>query len=215
MSLIYIGGAKGGVGKSLVSMLVLDIIREENPVLVETDQSNPDVYKAYENSVESITANMDTDAGWAKALNEIDARRGRPIVINSAARNSMGISKFGDTFNALGVDMTLLWAVNPQKDSLLLLDAFMKAVEPARSYVVKNGFFGADEDFDLYNGSKIRKTMTGDCYLPELLSTAANVVYSQRKPLHELAEILPVGDRLLFEGWRRKAHKALKPILEG
>ena len=179
------------------------------------DQSNPDVYKAYKGTVESITADMDTDTGWAKALTEIHEREGRIVVINSAARNSAGINEFGAMFQALGVDMRLLWAVNTQKDGLLLLDQFMKSVEPATAYVIKNGFFGGENNFDLYDNSELRKRMTGDAYLPKLLSTAADCLYTQRKPIHELATILPFGDKLLFEAWRKKAHKALQPIVQG
>lgn len=213
--LIYIGGAKGGVGKSLVSMAVLDVLHDQNPFLVETDQSNPDVLKAYGETVEAITADMDTESGWADALTKIHERSNRPIVINSAARNSIGVSKFGDTFAALGVDMTLLWAINPQKDGLILLNSFTKAVEPARTFVVKNGYFGPESDFTLFEESDIKKRVTGDIYMPELLSTVANVVYSQRKPLHELGNVLPFGDKLFFEKWRKSVHKTLQPILKG
>ena len=47
---IYIvGGSKGGVGKSMVSMALVDYLRESKRkvILVETDTSNPDVAKAY------------------------------------------------------------------------------------------------------------------------------------------------------------------------
>ncbi|MBF0515206.1 MAG: hypothetical protein HQK81_14255 [Desulfovibrionaceae bacterium] len=215
--IIYVGGAKGGVGKSLVSMLVLDLLREQEPFLIETDQANPDVLKAYGGCVESITGDMDSATGWSEVLTEMHTRldSGRPVVINSAARNTAGVEQYGELFGALGVDMLLLWAINAQKDGLILLDGFMKVVQPARSFVVKNGYFGSLDDFKLFDESKIKKRVSGDAYVPALMSNIANIVYTQRKPLHEVAESLTFGDKLFFESWRKKAHAALQPILEG
>ena len=49
--IFWIGGSKGGVGKSAVSMALLDYLGESCPLLVETDTANPDVAKAYGNAV--------------------------------------------------------------------------------------------------------------------------------------------------------------------
>ena len=45
-TMIMVGGGKGGVGKSTVAMALLDALRQEGnePLYVETDDSNPDVY---------------------------------------------------------------------------------------------------------------------------------------------------------------------------
>ena len=43
--IFWIGGSKGGVGKSAVSMALLDYLGESCPLLVETDTANPDVAK--------------------------------------------------------------------------------------------------------------------------------------------------------------------------
>jgi hypothetical protein len=212
--LFFVGGTKGGVGKSLVSMILLDILQEANPVLVETDTSNPDVGLAYKNTVETLTADLDTDAGWAKAFNEIHPRLNRPIVINSAARNSLGIARFGEMFAALDTPMTLFWCINQQKDGLLLLGDFLDVVQPARCLVVKNGYFGAETDFATFDESKVKKRTNGNIYLPSLLPAATNSVYSQRKPLHELPDILPFGDKLFFEAWRKKVWKIFEPLIK-
>ena len=46
-SVFYVGGSKGGVGKSLFSFALVDYLlnREANVLLVDTDTDNPDVYK--------------------------------------------------------------------------------------------------------------------------------------------------------------------------
>ena len=52
---IYIvGGSKGGVGKSIVALALVDHLKRRNAniVLVETDTSNPDVMKAVHDEIE-------------------------------------------------------------------------------------------------------------------------------------------------------------------
>ena len=210
--IIYVGGAKGGVGKSLTSMLMLDILLDQNPLLIETDQSNPDVGKAYGSTVETLASDLDTPQGWSKTLTAIHEQQARPIVVNSAARNSDGVREFGSSFAELGVDMLLLWPINAQRDSLELLADFLDIVSPQRKAVVKNGYFGREGDFELFDKSKMSKSLEV-VYLPKLLENVANTIYSERKALHQLAEGLTFGDRLLFEGWRKKAHAALKPLV--
>ncbi len=45
----YIGGSKGGVGKSIVAFAFIDYLigKGIKVLLVETDNSNPDVYKTH------------------------------------------------------------------------------------------------------------------------------------------------------------------------
>ena len=47
--IVIVGGAKGGVGKSLVSAVAFDYLLTNGtkPALIETDNSNPDTYKMY------------------------------------------------------------------------------------------------------------------------------------------------------------------------
>ena len=48
-AIFLVGGGKGGVGKSLMSMALLDFLQAggQEPFLVETDTSVPDVFKTY------------------------------------------------------------------------------------------------------------------------------------------------------------------------
>ena len=48
-SMFYIGGSKGGVGKSKVSFALIDylISNGHKVLLLESDTANPDVYKAH------------------------------------------------------------------------------------------------------------------------------------------------------------------------
>ena len=52
-SVFYVGGSKGGVGKSLFSFALVDYLlnRNTNILLVDTDTDNPDVFKAHKELV--------------------------------------------------------------------------------------------------------------------------------------------------------------------
>lgn len=49
-SIFYVGGSKGGVGKSKLAFALIDYLLDEEKqvVLLETDTSNPDVFKAHQ-----------------------------------------------------------------------------------------------------------------------------------------------------------------------
>ena len=46
----YVGGSKGGVGKSLMAFALIDYLASHGNkiLLIESDNSNPDVYKAHQ-----------------------------------------------------------------------------------------------------------------------------------------------------------------------
>ena len=49
----WVGGSKGGVGKSMMTLATVDHLLEQraNVLLVECDTSNPDVWKAFKDQV--------------------------------------------------------------------------------------------------------------------------------------------------------------------
>src|SRR4051812_4743916 len=93
-----IGGSKGGVGKSLLAMTLLDyfLSKSDRPFLIETDNSNPDVFKAYRNTVESVLLDLDSVDGWLELLNHCASTQHRSLVINTAARNNIAVAQFGE-----------------------------------------------------------------------------------------------------------------------
>ena len=61
----WIGGSKGGVGKSMMTSATLDYLLERKikVSLVESDTSNPDVWKAYKDFVPVELINLDESDG--------------------------------------------------------------------------------------------------------------------------------------------------------
>lgn len=223
---IFIGGSKGGVGKSLMAMIILNyfISKEEKPILIETDTDNPDVLKAYSTKTEDnefvgkncdiLTCNMDTDAGWEKLLDVINENPDRIIVINSGARNSMALANYGEVLNELP-NFKTIWLINTKADSMNLLTKYMRIVHKPIC-VIKNGFFGGDGDFKEFEGSKAANAGLKSVYLPKATEAVTNAIYTQRKAIDELlnSNVLTFGQRMLARSWVNKIAKIAEESLE-
>ena len=92
--IFLVGGGKGGVGKSLMAIALIDYLdtNRRQPFLVETDTSVPDVFKSYEDTVAGELVNLDEREGWIELVNLVESRPESTIVINTGARNQTGIS---------------------------------------------------------------------------------------------------------------------------
>ncbi|TDN69457.1 CobQ/CobB/MinD/ParA family nucleotide binding protein [Paraburkholderia sp. BL10I2N1] len=125
-----IGGSKGGVGKSFVTLALLDYLRrtDVNVVLVETDTSNPDVMKAVHDEIECGSCDLDDVSGWIDFVNFCDMHRDATVVLNTAGRSQAGVAQYGgtlaNTLGELGRRLVVLWVINRQRDSLELLLKF-------------------------------------------------------------------------------------------
>ncbi len=160
----WIGGSKGGGGKSMMTLATIDCLLErgEKVLLVECDTSNPDVWKAYREQIDTELVDLDEADGWIHFVNVCDRSREKVVVANTAARNNLAVNKYGQTLDSsleeLGSRLVALWVINRQRDSVGLLKQFMEAVPQAEVHVVRNGYFGTEQKFELYNGSKMRKS---------------------------------------------------------
>ena len=226
MSAFFVGGTKGGVGKSLVSCLVLHkfISDGEKPILVETDDSNPDVMKIYKkrlsenNNEENVLyTSMDTEKGWQKVFKKIyDLRENNslcPIVINTGARNITSIEKYGMLFDGIG-DITTLWVIDNGKDSLNLLYDYLKVCHQ-KITVVKNGFFGEEEDFEFFDKSHFndKENVIPNVYLSKAPLGIVSALQN-RIPFDQMAESLHIVDRILAQNWLEKSTKIIKNAIE-
>ena len=166
---IYVvGGSKGGVGKSLVTMALVHYLKEnsEQVFLIDADTSNPDVLKSYETEVTCKLVNLDDADGWIQFVNICDEHKENVVVVNTAARNNVGVAQYGGTLSKsldeLERHLVTLWVINRQRDSLELLQDYMEAIPNSTLHVVKNGYFGADAKFELYNVSDLKKAVEGN-----------------------------------------------------
>jgi hypothetical protein len=219
----WVGGSKGGVGKSMMTLALLDYLLErgEKVVLVECDTSNPDVWKAYREQVPTELINLDEADGWIQLVNTCDTHRDKVVVINTAARNNVAVKQYGQTLDSsmeeLGSKLVALWVINRQRDSLELLREFMEAVTKADVHVVRNGYFGAETKFELYNASKIRTAVESrggkSVTLPDLADRVADDIYASRMSLSAAAKKLPIGNRAELGRWRGEVSKVLGEVV--
>ena len=82
---IYVvGGSKGGVGKSMVSMGLTHFLIEsgEKVFLIDADTSNPDVFKSYKDEVDSEIVNLDDADGWVRFVDICDEHKDSTVVVN-------------------------------------------------------------------------------------------------------------------------------------
>ena len=214
-AILYVGGSKGGVGKSMMAFALIDYLKERgrSVLFLETDNANPDVFKAHQpHENETLVCkpvNLDVAEGWIELVNLCDAHPGHVAVINSAARSTTGIEKYGETLKETLADLqrelTAFWLINRQLDSVELLRSFLAVFPDALVHVCRNLHFGEAGRFTIYNESKTRKAIeqrgrTLD--FPELANRVADKLYSERLPIWEAMAGLPLGDRAELKRWR-------------
>lgn len=221
MSIIFVTGSKGGTGKSFLSAAILDFLDQEdkNWFLIDTDTSNPDVYKAYckESPQKGATINLDSRDGWIDLVNLIDLKKEEFIIINSAARLSQSIEEYSSILTEIlgEINRTLVsaWVINRQRDSLQLLKRHIDTMPHHTTHVFRNLFFGNSEKYSLYNTSELRKTVeeNGNTYdIPELADRVVDKIYSERKTIEQATSPgNPIGNRSELQRWRKAFYPSL------
>lgn len=220
--IFLVGGGKGGVGKSLVALCLVDQLlqRGEQCLLIESDTSNPDVYRCLKDEVESRALDLDDVDGWIELVNLCDKLPGQAIVVNTGARNDQAIKKFGalltDSLSALHRELVTLWVVNTQRDSLELLKSYLEHMPSGLVHVVKNHFHGQDKAFSLYQDSNIRQQVeqSGGASLSfeQLASRVAMDIYNERMSIGRAMRELPLGNRIELSRWRSLVAKSFEVI---
>lgn len=210
-----VSGAKGGVGKSLVTMGLLDYLKDRNAALLETDVANPDVGKSYSKEVSKF-AGLDIahEEAWIDLANFLEKTKS-PVVINAAAGlgSSNSVKNLGDGLSELERDLRVFWILNTQKDGLNLLKSFLDEVEGSeriKVHAVRNTFFGTPDDFRLFNeGLKGRIIDRGGAILdfPVLARRCVEPLYVERLSIARAVEVSPFGNRLELQRWRRLVHE--------
>jgi hypothetical protein len=222
-AIVLIGGGKGGVGKSLFSMAVLDFLdgAGRGPFLVETDTSVPDVFKTYQETIDGELVNLDEREGWIDLVNLVERRPDDTVVINTGARNQTGISNFGRTLRkalpALNRRLIVFWLIDRKRESLELLADFAAALPEAEVHVVRNMYLGAETKFELYNVSKMRaaieKAGGRSLNFPELADRVTDAMNKSRLTIAKACGELSLGDRMEIERWRDECKEMLAEVI--
>ena len=221
--ILLIGGGKGGVGKSLLSVALVDYVSvtDGRPFLVETDTSVPDVYKTYSGDIGAELVNLDEREGWIDLVNLVESKPESTIVINTGARNQTGISNFGKTLAKalpqLKRKLIVLWLIDRKRESLELLVDFTKALPEAAMHVVRNMYLGTEKKFELYNASKMKETIETlggkSLNFPELADRVTDAMNKGRLTIAKACAELSLGDRMELERWRDECKAMLSEVI--
>lgn len=222
MNKIYmVGGSKGGVGKSIVSIALIDYLRVQNKeiLLIETDTSNPDVYLSHEEKagIEAVALNLDDRNGWIELVNLLEKTE-KPVVINTAARSSPAVSSYGETLNIalsdLNRELVVFWIINRHRDSVKLLRDFMDAIPLAQISVLRNLYFGNEDKFEIFNKSKTAQKVQAFNF-PDLADRVSGALYDDRLTISEALEPkkLPMGDRAELQRWKNECHETFNKAI--
>jgi hypothetical protein len=223
-TIFYIGGGKGGVGKSMTALtlvqFLIDKFGEEKTIhLIETDESNPDVGRVYKGKIPLTNVILDeNEKGWIVMARLIEQSRDTLFVINSAARSNLGIRKNGRNFVAvlengkLPYNLVTFWPMNRQRDSVMLLEDYLGYVTYGSVYPIRNEYFGGSEEFTLFDrfldeSRLLRSRMTKLLNFPALADVIADDFYTGGKTIPETFDDLGAFAGQSFESWRNRVYE--------
>jgi hypothetical protein len=83
--------------------------------------------------------------------------------------------------------------------------------------VVRNGHFGEEKKFELYNGSKLRTSVEErggqSVTFPDMADRVSDDIYSKRMSISVALKELPIGNRAELTRWRNEAKKVLEAVV--
>jgi hypothetical protein len=203
----------------MVSMALVNYFRVMFPrdeiLLIETDSSNPDVGRLYRRTegvlLNGILLNED-DSGWMRMVDAIAKTPARHVVINSMAASNLGIQRHGSILDnnvlngRLDVKFSVLWVINRNKDSVILLKDFLSWMKSAAVYPVLNLYFGKEEEFLFFRAAGDIQQMILErggrsLVFPGLNDLIADRLYTDEINLEDLPLQLGLGMRTGLERW--------------
>ena len=144
------------------------------------------------------------------------------VVVNTAARNNVGVAAYGRTLSQsleeLERQLVTLWVINRQRDSLELLQDYIDAIPNSTVHVLKNGYFGADSKFELYNGSEVKSSVEKQggrsLLFPDMADRVSDDLYSNRLSIARAWQTMPIGNRAELRRWLEEVSKVFAPVVD-
>jgi hypothetical protein len=229
-----IAGSKGGVGKSMLALVVVDqlLLQGKRVLYFESDTSNADVWQCLERDakrapgegIEGVmlyTVRLEEEESWADMVTAIEEHRDHVVVIGTASRTTEAIRTHGhilrETLPGLERRLVTMWVIDEQRDSLNQLKDHLGVFPDNEIHVVKNSKEGPAA-FGLYEESKLRITIEQEkrgrsVYMPRLSLGVRTKLYSDRMCISQALEALPTANAYLLKNFRRACGEMLAPIL--
>lgn len=218
---IYIiEGYKGGVGKSLVSVSLIEYHRMHNiPVaIVETDTTNPDVDAIYDGKESCLRIDLDEKdgGGWMNLADFADEHL-EAIIISMKAGSKASTVKNQEILIQILKDLkrpvVLFFVLGIQKQSVVLFNDAMDLYPMASCVVAVKNLKNGDED-EFFNYDKIRESPLWaekfkdviDFTFPRVHARVSLQITDEDMTIKELLEgdTLKRGDRAALQAWTGK-----------
>lgn len=232
--LFLVTAAKGGVGKSLMALTLIDLLLTSGkpPLYIETDPTTPDVYRCLRRDwidtldrplpgVLLATCRLTERAGWLDLVDLLDAHRDRWVVVNTPPGLDRALVAHGallrDSLGELQRELVTLWMLDHLPHSVRKLDAHVALFAGTVVHAVRNEMFGDVASFEHYNDSVVRQRIESaggtSMTLPAMESSLTDAIYNRRLAISDALERLPLGGRVAMRQWRARSHREFEPLL--
>lgn len=209
---IIVESFKGGVGKSMVATTLLEYLRAQNlPVsLVETGGSQSDIWKIYENKINSFHIDLKEEggAGWLKLV-EVAESNPETLIVNMHADSKYSTESNGDVIVnrllSLFRPVIVFFVLGIQKVSVVGLKEALDVYKGTDFVVVKNLKNGDLDEFSTYEEAKETGEFSRirELDFPKIHTLISLKITDDGLPISEMLEknILKFGDRAALQGW--------------
>lgn len=219
--IISIDGGKGGTGKSVVAGAVLDTALQagHSVFLVECDTSNPDVFKAYGESIRASAICLDEREGFLALATAIHEAQEEVIIINNPARSEKW-QQFGgvivENLERMDASMKVIWVANRQVDSVELAADFHEKFPSIPLYFCMNGYWGPAGKYEIWGASKLRTKVFndggGEFVFPDCADRVMGNMRNARMRWDQISS-MTFGDLIEAERVRKEFQSILTPLL--
>jgi hypothetical protein len=215
---VWIGGEKGGVGKSFVSRATVDYLLSlgKKIFLIDTDVGS-DVFKAYKEAVQAELVNVKEREEWMRLATLISENPDSIFVINTTAAIKQFVEESGDILHRavkkLDRKLVTFWVLDRTRNSMEYLLNYMEIVPDTKMVILRNLYAGSEKKFELYNNSDARKSIEGSggmsLNFPEVADRVTDAMDRGRLTTEKALKELPFGDRMELERWRDECKEML------
>ncbi len=234
--LVISHGDKGGVGKSIFSMLAVEfgLFSGRNVALVEGDTKIGDVKARYENVVSVLSVNLDksgkdAENAIATLFSHLEALQSDLVVMNLPANSHKAIDAYAEIIapvaRELGLQICVAWMIGRESSSATLAnESAICQLADRKMAVVNRHESDFDRDYYWFTAPQYREEwvasggLTGE--IPELASrVGARVKEYQGQSFASLAgpeSPLFIVERQIIKNWLRKSwQESVIPLIEG
>ena len=234
--LVISHGDKGGVGKSIFSMLAVEfgLLSGRNAAIVEGDTKIGDVKERYENVVSVLSVNLDksgkdAENAIATLFGHLEALDSDFVVMNAPANAHKALDSYAELIvpvaRELGFQICVAWMIGRESSSATLANESMICqAADLKIAVVNRHESDYDRDYYWFTVPQYKDAwiasggLTGE--IPELASrVGAKVKEYQGRSFASLAgpeSPLFIVERQIIKNWLRKSwQESVIPLIEG